>query len=127
MFRWYIQVPFAVRGVGRGLAAGRTEWCFPFLRLAFRVSVRRFPLLDIEYLCRRRYTVYNKNKPTATVTPRKDYIMDSRNDIIKRINYTINIYAADDQTLRELERVVTGWLAMKRKIKSRNNNNKEVK
>lgn len=53
--------------------------------------------------------------------------MESRNDIIKRINYTINIYAADDQTLRELERVVTGWLAMKRKIKSRNNNNKEVK
>lgn len=52
--------------------------------------------------------------------------MESRNDIIKRINNTINIYAADDQTLRELERVVTGWLAMKRKIKSRNNN-KEVK
>jgi hypothetical protein len=51
--------------------------------------------------------------------------MESRNDIIKRINYTINIYAADDQTLRELERVVTGWLAMRRKIKSRNN--KEVK
>lgn len=53
--------------------------------------------------------------------------MDSRNDIIKRINYTINIYAADDQTLRELERLVTGWLAMKRKLKNCNNNNKEVK
>jgi hypothetical protein len=60
--------------------------------------------------------------------PGKDFKnMESRNDIIKRINNTINIYAADDQTLRELERVVTGWLAMKRKIKSRYNNNKEVK
>ena len=52
--------------------------------------------------------------------------MESRNDIIKRINNTINIYAADDQTLRELERVVTGWLIMKHKLRNRHNN-KEVK
>lgn len=52
---------------------------------------------------------------------------ESRSEIIKRINNLINIYASDDQTLRELERVVTGWLAMKRKLKNRNNKNKEAK
>ena len=51
---------------------------------------------------------------------------ESRSEIIKRINNLINIYASDDQTLRELERVVTGWLAMKHKLKNRNKN-KEVK
>lgn len=51
--------------------------------------------------------------------------MDSRNDIIKRINNTISIYAGDEQTLRELERLVTGWLVMKRKLKNCNNNKEE--
>ena len=51
--------------------------------------------------------------------------MSNRSEIIKRINNTINIYAADEQTLRELERVVTGWLALKHKQKHRNGNIKE--
>lgn len=41
--------------------------------------------------------------------------MDERSVILRRINNTINTYAGDIETLRELERVVTGWFVMKRR------------
>lgn len=40
-----------------------------------------------------------------------------RTAAIERISSLISIYANDDQTIRELERVVIGWLAMKRKLR----------
>ncbi len=42
-----------------------------------------------------------------------------RAEFIKRITRTIDIYASDDQTLRELERIILGWLIMKYKLKQK--------
>ena len=42
-----------------------------------------------------------------------------RAESIKRITRTIDIYASDDQTIRELERIILGWLSMKRKLKQK--------
>jgi len=42
-----------------------------------------------------------------------------RTATIKRINDIVNIYAADDQELRELERIILGWLSMKRKLREK--------
>lgn len=44
-----------------------------------------------------------------------------RAESIKHITRTIDIYASDDQTIRELERIILGWLAMKRKIRMKQN------
>ena len=49
----------------------------------------------------------------------------SRRYHLRRITKLIDCYANDDQTLREVERVVVGWFAAKRKNKYRSENNKE--
>ena len=42
-----------------------------------------------------------------------------RAESIKRITRTIDIYASDDQTIRELERIILGWIVMKHKLKQK--------
>ena len=44
-----------------------------------------------------------------------------RTEIIDRIANLINIYAADEQTIRELERIILGWLSVKRKLRMKQN------
>ena len=38
---------------------------------------------------------------------------------IERISNIIDTYATDDQEVRELERIILGWLTMKQRIKQK--------
>ncbi|MBR5313116.1 MAG: hypothetical protein IKU40_09570 [Clostridia bacterium] len=45
-----------------------------------------------------------------------------RTAAIERISNIIDTYATDDQEVRELERVIIGWMRMKRKLREKEQN-----
>jgi len=45
-----------------------------------------------------------------------------RTAAIERISNIIDTYATDDQEVRELERVIMGWMRMKRKLREKEQN-----
>ena len=45
-----------------------------------------------------------------------------RTAAIERISNIIDTYATDDQEVRELERVIVGWMRMKRKLREKEQN-----